>query len=83
MWSMRDLTPYGKIVIIKTFAISQLVFLLTVLPNPPKTFFKTLESMFFKFIWNNKPDKVKRAVMYNDKCLGGLNMINMEMFCKS
>ena len=30
VWSSRDLTPIGKIVIIKTFAISQLVFVLTV-----------------------------------------------------
>ena len=80
LWSSRDLTPIGKIQIIKAFAISQIVYLLLVLPNPPKSFFEELNSIFFKFIWCNKPDKVKRNVMYNNISSGGLNMINMDVF---
>ncbi|KAJ8017443.1 LINE-1 retrotransposable element ORF2 protein [Holothuria leucospilota] len=40
LWSSRDLTPSGKIVLIKTFLISQLVYLFSVLPNPTIQFFK-------------------------------------------
>ena len=65
LWSSRDLTPIGKILIIKTFAISQLVYLLTVLPNPPISFFKELDTLFHKFIWSKKPDKIKRSVLAN------------------
>lgn len=83
LWSSRDLTPIGKVLIIKTFAISQLVYLLTVLPDPPKPFFRELHSLFYKFIWSNKPDKIKRSVLLNQKCNGGLNMIDMELFSKS
>ncbi|PIK58954.1 hypothetical protein BSL78_04121 [Apostichopus japonicus] len=63
MWSPRDLTPYGKIVIIKSFALSQLVFLFSVLPNPPESFLKELNSLLFNFIWRGKGDKIKRKIL--------------------
>ena len=66
LWSMRDLTPIGKIVIMKTFAISQLVYLFTVLPNPPKTYIAELNTLLFNFIWNGKPHKVKTSSLIND-----------------
>ena len=40
VWSMRYLTPIGKIVILKSLALSQLIFLLSVLPSPPEPFMK-------------------------------------------
>lgn len=83
LWSSRDITPIGRIVLIKTFAISQLVFLFSVLPNPPDHFIKTLNEMFYKFIWSNKRDKVSRSVMCNTKNNGGLKMINLLFFCNS
>ena len=83
IWSSRDLTPTGKIVILKCFAISQLVYILTILPMPPLSFFKDLDSIFYKFIWNNKPDKIKRTTMINRRIHGGFNMIDMLSFAKS
>ena len=83
IWETRDLTPIGKIQILKSFAISQIVYLLMVLPNPHSNFFAELNSVFFQFIWGNKPDKVARSVMFNDMCDGGLDMINMFIFAKS
>ena len=35
IWSQRNITLYGKITIIKTFALSQLVYVMSVLPSPP------------------------------------------------
>ena len=79
-WSTRDLTPIGRVHIIKSFAISQIVYLLSVLPNPPDSFFKELNSLLFKFIWGRKNEKVNREVVCTDKSNGGLNMINMKYF---
>ena len=67
IWSSRDLTPLGKITLIKSFAISQFVYLFTVLPNPPQSFIKDLNTILYNFIWNSKPDKVKRTVLIQDK----------------
>ena len=63
--------------------MSQLVYPLTVLPNPPPSFLRDLDSLFYAFIWSNKPDKIKRSVLINSKCNGGLNMVDLESFSKS
>ena len=83
LWSVRDITPIGKILLIKSFALSQLVFLFMVLPNPPSNYFDELNKLFFNFIWNHKPDKVKRTVLCNTKENGGLNMIDVRIFANS
>ena len=59
-WRKRHLTLIGKITVIKTLAISKLVHIFSTLPNPPTYLISLLEKTFFKFIWNDKPDKIKR-----------------------
>ena len=79
-WFYRYLTPYGKIVIIKTLALSKLGHLALVVPNPSKQMFKQIETMFFRFIWNNKSEKVSREhAKLTEKC-GGLNVPDVEDF---
>ena len=56
---------------------------LTVLPNPPKIIIDKLQSIFFHFLWNGKPDKVKRNVSINLYENGGLKMPHVESFCYS
>ena len=36
--------------------------------------------MFFKFIWNGKPDKIKRETLTRKYLDGGLNMLNLHNF---
>ena len=80
IWSQRDLTPIGKIAIVKSLALSQLTYMFSILPNPSQEFMKKVEKALFKFIWNNKPDKVKREVLYSTKENGGLKMTNIAHF---
>ena len=80
VWSQRDLTPIGKIAIVKSLALSQLTYMFSILPNPSQEFMKKVEKALFKFIWNNKPDKVKREVLYSTKENGGLKMTNIAHF---
>ena len=68
--------------IIKTLALSQLVYLFQVLPNPPDSFIKDINSIFFNFIWNNKVDKIKREVLCMPYSTGGINMIDINYFIK-
>lgn len=82
VWSRRDLTPIGKITIIKSLALSQLTFLLTVLPNPPSEFIKEVNSVIYKFVWNGKPDKIGRKIIINDFEHGGLKMPDLLEFQK-
>lgn len=82
VWSMRDLSPLGKITIIKSLGLSQLIFLLSVLPDPPSNFIKELDDVVYKFIWSGKPDKIKRNTIINDYNEGGLCMCHIPSMIK-
>ena len=58
LWSTRSLSLIGRINVVKTLAISKLVYNSSVLP-PPKEFAKKVNERIFKFTWNYKPDKIK------------------------
>ena len=79
-WIYRYITPYGKVTIIKTLALSMLSHLAQVIPNPNKTMFKHIESIFHKFIWNNKSEKIRRDDAKLPVNLGGLNVPDIEQF---
>lgn len=72
-WRGNSLTIQGKVTLINTLVIPQFAHLLMLLPSPSIKIFKHFEQIFFKFIWNNKPDKIKRQYLYNSYDNGGLN----------
>lgn len=82
-WNYRNLTYLGKITVIKSLALPILIQCLTVLPNPPKTLLNQLQHTFFLFVWNGKPDKIKRNVSINLLENGGLKIPHLESFCYS
>ena len=59
MWYQRDLSIVGRINIIKTLALSKLVFICSVM-STPKDFSKEVNRIVFDFIWNHKPAKIKK-----------------------
>ena len=75
VWNMRTLSLAGKITVVKSLIIPKFVYLFSILPNPPKQFFDCLQSKLFRFIWSNKKDRIKRKILYNEICDGGLKMI--------
>ena len=82
-WMKRILTPLGKIVIIKSLHVSKLNYLCMLLPNPPGDFFKQLYKILFKFLWNEKPDKINRITICKSVKEGGLGMIDIVKFVQS
>ena len=79
-WRRRILTPLGKITVIKTLLTSQLNHLFMSIPNPNELFIKKLNTLLFKYIWDEKPDKIKRDILYQPYNKGGLNMIDVKNF---
>ncbi len=78
IWRQRNLTIEGKILITKTFGLSQIIYALQ------STFIKTTElkqidDIIYRFIWNLKKDsyrvsgKIKRQIMVGSVSDGGLN----------
>ena len=80
-WDNRDLSLFGRIQIIKTFAVSKIV-LSASTQCVPDYIVKRMERIFFKFLWQSKY-KVKRVRMIQNLESGGLNMIDMKAFCSS
>ena len=82
-WRYRYLTPYGKIVILKSLALSKLTHLSLILPELEDELADTLEKIFFEFLWDGKPDKVDRKSCKMPQCVGGLNFPDVKTFWKS
>ena len=81
-WSARRLTLLGKITIIKSLAVSQIVHVLSSLPTHQGAL-KEINSLLYDFLWDNKGDKIKRSEMINDYDKGGLKMIDIQSFNES
>ena len=79
-WKRHNLTPIGKITVVKTLAISKLNHLFIALPTPDRNILKKLESLIFGFIWNGKPDKINRKKITLSYSMGGLNMVEISKF---
>ena len=83
-WRSRNLSLIGKITVIKTLLLPQLLYLFSVLCIPiPKAFFRKLSTVLFKFIWNGGNDRVKRNFLLNDYSDCGLRMIDVEAFSQA
>ena len=77
--SLRRLTLFGKVTVIKAFLALQLVYVLTPLRTCEKTL-KEINDLLFKFIWDGKGNKIKRTVMINDYKDGGAKMLDIFAF---
>ena len=55
----------------------------SILSNPRAKCSHQITSHLFNYIWNNKPDKIKREVMYSDYPEGGLRVPNIDIKFKS
>ena len=64
-WRNKRLTSIRKIAVIKTLAASQLVYVLSSTTSCLKSL-KETNSLLFKFLWDNKGDKIKRTEMIAD-----------------
>ena len=82
IWRTRNLTLFGKVMIIKSLGLSQLVYSASTL-NVPKDITSILKAKLFSFLWNNKKDKIKREGLYQDIHKGGLRMVDTEIMFKA
>jgi len=84
IWSVRDLSIHGKLVVIKTFLVSQFTFVMQSIGLPDAVLQK-VNRILYKFLWQrrfcNKRafEKVKRKILQGDYCNGGLKMVDMQL----
>ena len=72
-WKCRNLTLLGRIQIVKTFILSQFLYVTNVVDMPDK-YIKELNVLIRQFVWKSNKSKLKHSIMCKDKGLGGLKM---------
>ena len=82
VWKSRDLTLKGKILIIKTFLISQINYELEMKPIP-KNIVKEIDKILWNFLWDGKQPLVNKQTMCLEIENGGLSMINLNTFIEA
>ena len=79
IWRARKLSLFGKIVIINSLLVSQLIYRLTVLPTPDADTIKIIDVILYDFLWDQKPHRIAKKTISNLKKEGGLKMINVKL----
>lgn len=77
IWRMRNLTLAGKILLIKTFALSKFIYLASVV-HIPDAIIQELEKTIYKFLWNGGNGFIKKTTIIGDLAVGGLKMIDLK-----
>ena len=77
-WSKRSLSVLGRIKVVKSLLLSKLYYFAQMLPNPSEDYMKTLNDIIFKFVWDGKPDKIKRSQIILDYEFGGVKLPHIK-----
>ena len=82
MWKRRNLTIFGRVHVIKTYIMSQIVYPASIL-TISDDIVKQIKEIVYEYLWKGKRDRVKRTAISNDIERGGLNMIDIDNFLRS
>ena len=64
---------------LKTNILSKCIHLLSSIERS-ETFLKSTNKLIFNFLWDGKPDKIKRSIMVSDYMSGGMKMVDIYNF---
>ena len=79
-WTLRNITPIGRIKVAKSLALSKITHILLSLPSPSQECIQKLDKMFTTFIWRGKRHAVNKHILHAPLEMGGLNMIKIQDF---
>ncbi len=82
LWSKRNLTMQGKVYVVKSMAISQVIYAggLKVIPEKK---LNEINKEIWKYLWNGKNESVKREICMYKLTEGGLGMPNLRNVIKT
>ena len=67
LWLSRDLTLYGRSLLVKTLGVSQLIFAASML-SVPTPVIKEVQAELFNFLWKNKKRQNKKIGFVSTPC---------------
>ena len=83
IWMKRSITPVGRVAILRSLLLSKLIHLWILLPDPPDTFINNLQKMCFRFVWQDKQDKISRKTVVKSVKNGGLNVPDIKQLIRA
>ena len=78
IYHSRNLSLKGKIIILKTLILPQILFLFNLI-YAPKSVLDQIDELFFSFLWSSKPSKVNK---FGSITSGGLKMVDIYIMHK-
>ena len=87
-WEKRNLSLLGKICIIKSFLLSQFIYVMQCLVLP-ENILSEINTILYRFLWRRKDsnkkafEKVKRKTLTSNYEMGGLKMVNVILLQQS
>ena len=75
LWQKRDLSMSGKVLIIKTLAISKIIYNLN-MQCFTDVQLEQFNKLLYKFLWNGKQHFISKTICEENKINGGLSMPN-------
>lgn len=81
-WKGRNLTLFGRTQIIKTFIVSQFLYIASSVHFPNK-YILEINRMIFDFIWKGKSPKLRKDVLVKKIEFGGINVPDFSLMVKS
>lgn len=77
-WKYYKLNLIEKIIIIKTYALSKIQYLINII-EIPKKYITEINQIIFKFLWDNRYEKLNRQTIFQNTYNGGLALTNLEI----
>ena len=78
IWKSRKLTIYGKVLIINSVILSQLIYKMSCLPNIPDKVKTSIKRMCSNFLWNSHTPKIQHNILINNYDEGGIKLIDLN-----
>jgi hypothetical protein len=83
IWSKRNITPLGRVAVLKSLILSKLIHLWILLPDPPDKLMNDLQKQCYKFVWQGKQDRIRRTTSIKMVKNGGLNIPDVKKYSTS
>ena len=85
-WTFRNLTVYGRIIVVKALALSKITHLIQVIPNPDSPSILKLQRVINKFVWKGNAQKkhvISKGAAELPQNRGGVAVPNLLNFWNS
>jgi exonuclease III len=82
IWRRRDLSLKGKVVVLKSLALSQLLYPMSIL-DLPEWVMEEANELFYSFLWKDKRDKIKKTTVIREIKDGGIKMIDIDSMARA